>query len=213
MDSGRSAGLFNNNQYAYVNNTLSELEAIHRNHKRAELNIFRELKHAEDRDQGAVWHRKVEVVQSQTSFLQRLLNHFTAEGRKQRRQKREAADLFRSQVWELLQTDEAPNSLKRQIIQDVKSGVLPFLKKSERKAILRDQDTILRGSEERRIVREAAGLLRKGIPELLLRLPKVSLEDSRGVLKAYYQLTVLSPELLPRGHKGECNLNCVNACR
>ena len=201
MDPGRPPGVFNDEPYAFIKNTLTELETIHQNRQRAELKVTRKLKHPGDLHRGAVWHRRVEVVQSTTSFLQRLLNLFTTEGRKQRRQEQEAAALFRSQVWELLQTNEAPDSLKKRIIKDVGNGVLPFLKESECKTILSSKDTILCSTKEREIIREAAGFLKTELSGLLSRLPGVTLEDSREVLKAYYQLIILSPELLPEGHK------------
>ncbi|WP_422448281.1 MULTISPECIES: hypothetical protein [unclassified Endozoicomonas] len=201
MDSGRPAGLSNNEPYAHIKNTLTELETIHQNRQRAELKVTRKLKHPGDLHRGAVWHRRVEVVQSTTSFLQRLLNLFTTEGRKQRRQEQEAAALFRGQLWELLQTEQAPHSLKKRIIKDVGNGVLPFLKKSERKTILSSKDTILSSTKERKIIREAAGFLKAELSGLLSRLPGVTLEDSREVLIAYYRLIILSPELLPEGHK------------
>ncbi|WP_257263265.1 hypothetical protein [Endozoicomonas sp. ONNA2] len=203
MDTGRPSGLFNKEPYAYINNTLTKLEAIHQNHQRAKLTVSRALKHAGDRHQGAVWHRTVEVVRSDTCFLKRFLSYFTTEGRKQRRENHEAAALFRGQVWELLQTDEASYSLKKRVIQDVENGVLPFLEKSECETILGSKDTILGSTTERKIIREAAGILKKELPGLLSRLPGVTLEDSREVLKAYYQLIILSPELLPDENKAQ----------
>ncbi|WBA86652.1 hypothetical protein [Endozoicomonas sp. GU-1] len=201
MDTSRPSGSVNNEPYVYIKNTLAELEAIHQNHQLAELNISLELKHAGDAHQGAVWHRKVKVVQSNTSLLQRFLRLFTTEGRKQRRQHREAAALFRGQLWALLQTEKAPYSLKKQVIQAVENDVLPFLKESECKTIISSKDTILSNPKERKIIREAAGFLKKELAGLLSRLPQVTLEDSREVLKAYYQLIILSPELLPDEHK------------
>lgn len=59
---------------------------------------------------------------------------------------------------------------------------------------------MLRTEEEWKIAHEAAGFLNKELSGLLSRLPKVSLEDSRGVLEAYYRLTLLSPESLPKRH-------------
>ena len=68
------------NPYAYIKNTLAEFEAIHKNHQLAELNISLELKHAGDPHEGEVWHRKVKVVQSDTSLQQRFLSLFTTGG-------------------------------------------------------------------------------------------------------------------------------------
>ncbi|WBA83673.1 hypothetical protein [Endozoicomonas sp. GU-1] len=198
MDSSISLGFIN---YVYIENTLSKLENIHQDHQRAELTVSEKLNPAEDINQGAVWHRKVEVVQSNTSVLKRILSYFTAEGRKQRKQNREAAALFCRQVCVLLQNDKTSVNLKKRIINSAESGSLPFLKKAEIKTIIREKDTTLRSTKEHDIIREAAEFLEKELPGLLSRLPQVSLYDSREVLKAYYQLTILSPELLPKGHK------------
>ena len=54
--------------------------------------------------------------------------------------------------------------------------------------------------EEREIVSKAVEFLNSHLPESLSRLPKVTLEDTRSVLEAYYQVILLSPESLPREH-------------
>ena len=78
----------------------------------------------------------------------------------------------------------------------MENGVLPFLKESEYKAIVSSQDTILINPKERKIFREAAGFLKKELSRLLSRLPRVTLDDSREVLKAYYKLIILSPGIV-----------------
>ncbi|MGO0306826.1 hypothetical protein ACTL6P_09470 [Endozoicomonas acroporae] len=203
MDSSMPSGLINKEQCAYIENTLSELERNHLNNRRTELIVSGVLNPAEDVQQGAVWHRKVEVIRSNTttSVFKRFISHFTAEGRKQRQQNREAAALFCRQVWVLLENDKTSVDLKKRIINNAESGALPFLKKTEIKTIIRNKEIILRGTKECELIRNASGFLKKELPNMMSRLPRVTVEDSREVLKAYYQLIILSPELLPKGHK------------
>ena len=70
-------------------------------------------------------------------------------------------------------------------------------KRNEIKSHIHSPNGVKRRDAEWEFTREAGRLLRKEFSELLDRLPNVSVEDTRKVLKAYYQITMVLTEGLP----------------
>ena len=70
-------------------------------------------------------------------------------------------------------------------------------KRNEIKSHIHSPNGVKRRDVEWEFTREAGRLLRKEFSELLDRLPNVSVEDTRKVLKAYYQITMVLAEGLP----------------
>lgn len=201
MDAGKAGGANYVNLQGFEK-SLSELENLHTNHKTPVLHVKdgpAGVKAGQKR--GQVWGRKVVSVTPQSSLLTRLKQRFSGERAEQRRNEREAAELLHDQTLVLLNSPDCSKDLRERLVKDATDGTLPFLSQSERRSIKQFHGVRARGVHEKALIRDAIVTLSENIPECLARIPKLSLEESRETLKAYYQLSVTAPELLPKGHK------------
>ena len=80
-------------------------------------------------------------------------------------------------------------------------------KRNEIKSHIHSPNCDKRRDAEWEFTREAGKLLRKEFSELLDRLPNVSVEDTRKVLKAYYQITMALAEGLPDNDQAHTAIN------